>query len=185
VRGKSAKILCELFESGDRCVATPFIHAIAPRILRFLYSDNAQNITSQGQLEFILECIKAIQILVQIVDSSEKRSCELGVQMLTLIVPVLINFLVDPNISSVTLNPHRKLLHDVCLQKLMKIGLQYRDEFRILMSQSTEMKGKLENAIKNSRSAANKDQGPKVSSSQLLSSGPGSIKLKTDFSNFT
>lgn len=50
-----------------------------------------------------------------------------GIQMLTLIVPVLINFLVEPGIPLGGVGPYRKLLHDVSLQKLMKIGLQYRE----------------------------------------------------------
>lgn len=56
--------------------------------------------------------------------------------MLTLIVPVLINFLLDPNtpggmLGGVVVGPHRKLLHDLSLQKLMKIGLQYREVYYI------------------------------------------------------
>jgi hypothetical protein len=47
--------------------------------------------------------------------------------MLTLIVPVLVNFLVDGNIPPATISPNRKLLHEISLQKLLKIGLQYRD----------------------------------------------------------
>lgn len=53
--------------------------------------------------------------------------------MLTLIVPVLINFLLDPNTpgGGGGIGPHRKLLHDLSLQKLMKIGLQYREVYLI------------------------------------------------------
>ncbi|OXA59612.1 HEAT repeat-containing protein 5B isoform X2 [Folsomia candida] len=182
VRHKSVKIICELFEASDRCVSTPFIHALAPRILRFLYSEDAKSVCSHSQLEFILECIRSIQILVQIVETAEKRCFERGVQMLTLIVPVLINFLADPNIQ-LPQSSYKKVLHEICLQKLMKIGLQYRDEFRALMSQSLEMKGKLENAIKNSR--ANKvDENQKNAMTQNALPAPGTIKLKTDFSNF-
>lgn len=51
------------------------------------------------------------------------------------------------------------------------------------MSQSLEMKGKLENAIKNSR--ANKvDENQKNAMTQNALPAPGTIKLKTDFSNF-
>lgn len=49
--------------------------------------------------------------------------------MLTLIVPVLINFLADPNIQ-LPQSSYKKVLHEICLQKLMKIGLQYRDVCR-------------------------------------------------------
>jgi len=69
---KSMNLVCDLFEKADRCVSTPFIHALAPRILRMLYSDDFKSLTSKSQLEFVLECIRAVQILVQIVDTSEK-----------------------------------------------------------------------------------------------------------------
>lgn len=44
--------------------------------------------------------------------------------MLALIVPVLVNFLLEP-LELVGASSHRKLLHDVSLQKLMRIGPQY------------------------------------------------------------
>ena len=65
-------LVCEIFETADRSVSTPFIHALAPRILEFLYSEDARNVQTKAQLEMTLECIRAIQILVQIVDTPEK-----------------------------------------------------------------------------------------------------------------
>jgi len=65
----------------------------------------------------------------------------------------------------------------------MKIGLQYRDEFRVLMTQSAEMKAKVENAIKNSQSGKS-EAVRKNSMSSTQNSLPSTIKLKTDFSNF-
>ena len=56
----------------DRSVSTHFIHALAPRILQMLYNEESINVQSKSQLEFILECVRVIQILVNIVDSSEK-----------------------------------------------------------------------------------------------------------------
>ncbi|ODM87688.1 HEAT repeat-containing protein 5A [Orchesella cincta] len=74
--------------------------------------------------------------------------------MLTLIVPVLINFLVEPHLLGVPMTAHRKLLHDVSLQKLMKLDCS--SEFRALMGQCTEMRVKLETVIKNSKSLTNR-----------------------------
>ena len=72
IRIKSVGVVCEIFEKADRSVSTPFIHALAPRILEFLYSSEAKNVQTKPQLELTIESIRAIQILVQIVDSPEK-----------------------------------------------------------------------------------------------------------------
>ncbi|CAL8143424.1 unnamed protein product [Orchesella dallaii] len=181
VRLKAIGLIAQVFEKADRSVSTCFIHALAPRILQYLYGEEAKNVGSKVELEFILESLRAIQILVQLVDSSSKR-----VQMLTLIVPVLINFLVEPHLLGHPMTAHRKLLHDVSLQKLMKIGLQYREEFRALMSQCADMRIKLETVIKNSKSLSGNNSDEKTSAGNSNSnSSSGSIKLKTDFSNFT
>jgi len=178
VRIKSVTLVCEIFEKADRSVSTPFIHALAPRILEFLYSEEARNVQTKAQLDLTLECIRAIQILVQVVDASEKR-----IQMLTMIVPVLIRFLDAGQLYPRF--PQAKALSDVSLQKLMKIGPQYPQEFRGLMSQSVEMRTKLELAIKNSRSAASKQAELYANTASTPTPLVGSIKLKTDFSNFS
>lgn len=47
-----------------------------------------------------------------------------GIQMLTLLVPILVNCLLEgPALKEA--NNFNKVLHDQCLQKLMKIGPQY------------------------------------------------------------
>jgi len=47
-----------------------------------------------------------------------------GIQMLTLLVPILVNCLLEgPALKEA--NNFNRVLHDQCLQKLMKIGPQY------------------------------------------------------------
>ena len=47
-----------------------------------------------------------------------------GIQMLTLLVPILVNCLLEsPALREA--NNFNRVLHDQCLQKLMKIGPQY------------------------------------------------------------
>ena len=55
------------------------------------------------------------------------------------------------------------------------------------MSQSPEMRLKLENAIKQSRMGGNKsdDANAKATTTASAAAAPGTIKLKTDFSNYT
>lgn len=52
------------------------------------------------------------------------------------------------------------------------------------MMQSSEMKGKLEHAIKNSRANKADENLKNALNAQNTLPAPGTIKLKTDFSNF-
>jgi hypothetical protein len=53
------------------------------------------------------------------------------------------------------------------------------------MSQSAEIKNKLETAIKNSKAGKEEDNQKAMLNAQSAVPAPGTIKLKTDFSNFT
>lgn len=48
----------------------------------------------------------------------------IGIQLLSVLVPVLIEFLL-PDANFKAINHHAKLLHEISLQWLMKIGPQY------------------------------------------------------------
>ena len=53
------------------------------------------------------------------------------------------------------------------------------------MSQSPEMRLKLETAIKQNRVGGNKSDDANAKATAPASAAPGTIKLKTDFSNYT
>lgn len=81
----------------------------------------------------------------------------LGIQILSLLVPVLINYLQDPTTSrsSTTVgivvgisNKFQQQLHEFSLQLLLKIGPKYAQEFRAIMGQSLDLRQKLELAIR-------------------------------------
>ena len=57
-------------------------------------------------------------------------------------------------------------------------------EFRALMNQSPEMRLKLETAIKNSRGSKSDDSAKGDGAQTPAAPAPGTIKLKTDFSNY-
>lgn len=122
--------------------------------------------------------------------------------MLMLLVPILISYLLEgqalrsPNKYSIS-------LHDVSLQWLMKIGPKYpqvfmdylsfspllfinyhHQEFKKMMSQSVDLKVRLENAIRHNQQVSQKNKPETNSNKPSLSQTP-SIKLKTDFSNFS
>lgn len=109
-----------------------------------------------------------------------------GIQLLTLLVPILIGFLLEPH----TLKTSSKWmcqLHEQSLQWLMRIGPKYPQEFKALMSQSTELRMKLEAAIRYNQQSTNqklKMDSHTTAKSQVNQPKP-TIELKTNFSNFS
>lgn len=106
--------------------------------------------------------------------------------MLTLLVPVLINYLSEPT-KLRTLPKYQRQLHEQSLQWLMKIGPKYPQEFKTLMGQSLELRQKLEAAIRNQQQSiniANKANELQSRNGQASKQQKPTIKLKTDFSNF-
>lgn len=130
--------------------------------------------------------------------------------MLTLLVPVLITYLLEPSELKAA-KRQTVQLHDNSLQWLKKIGPKYPEvcsmgerqgtclknvflftfqEFKTLMTQSPVLKLKLEQAIRNSQvasqySSANNSQSKMKSNMQKIAAPNPTIKLKTDFSNFS
>lgn len=103
--------------------------------------------------------------------------------MLTLLVPVLINYLIDGE-SMGSATKLTLTLHDASLQWLRKIGPKYPQEFKQLMSQTSNLRLRLENAIQmNQQLQKIMKSEPNVDRPHLQQ--PPSIKLKTDFSNFS
>lgn len=108
--------------------------------------------------------------------------------MLTLIVPVLIAFLCDPT-KLRSLTKYQRQLHDQSLQWLMRIGPKYPQEFKNLMSQSNDLRQRLEISIrhnqqqKSSMNAAN-TSAVSFNNNEKNGSQKPTITLKTDFSNF-
>lgn len=108
--------------------------------------------------------------------------------MLTLLVPVLINYLAEPS-KLRTLPKYQRQLHEQALKWLMKIGPKYPQEFKTLMSQSAELRQKLEVAVRCQQQAANRIQQVSQQRGSANIGGPEkqqkpTIKLKKDFSNF-
>lgn len=130
--------------------------------------------------------------------------------MLALLVPALINYLMDSDFTKYNANisKSRVKLHEFSLQYLLKVGPvypqvclilrfiiinQYQNiiifnvifqEFKIIMSQNNKLRTKLEHTIKTNKSSQQQfDAGCQVSQNVTKSTQP-SIKLKTDFTNF-
>ncbi|KAK6641234.1 hypothetical protein RUM44_012943 [Polyplax serrata] len=178
VRIKCVETMRRIFLHSDRSVSTPYIHALAPRVIEYLYSEESRQLTSEYQLTLTLESIRTVESLISIAEPKQR------IQMLKLLVPILVNCLLE-GLDLKEANKYRKTLNEHCLQQLMVIGPQYPDEFKTLISQSADLRKKLESAI---RSSQQNQMKTKIESNVVLkttSSQSPTIKLKTDFSNFS
>uniref|UniRef100_A0A6B2ELW8 HEAT repeat-containing protein 5A n=1 Tax=Phlebotomus kandelakii TaxID=1109342 RepID=A0A6B2ELW8_9DIPT len=183
IRVKCVQTLRSIFTNAELTVATSYIHALAPRIIQHLYADNVKNLKTDTELSLVLESITTVEALIVLAEPS-KRS-----QMLAILVPVLISFLLDSfkiNVST----KHCVQLHEHSLQWLKKIGPKYPQEFKSLMSQNSGLRTRLETAIRNSThtTGGNQQKGRSDidnSASKMTALQKPSIQLKTDFSNFT
>ncbi|XP_058806084.1 HEAT repeat-containing protein 5B isoform X2 [Phymastichus coffea] len=178
IRIKCIQTLRTIFIHQERSISTPYIHALAPRIVEYLYTDQSKQVKDDSELQYTLECITTIESLIALAEPTQR------IQMLTLLVPILINYLLEGE----TLQHGTKYqisLHQHSFQRLNKIGPKYPQEFKTLMSQSTELKTKLENAVRLShhQQAQRQTKIPESTKPPLKVPAP-SITLKTDFSNF-
>ncbi|XP_033164377.1 HEAT repeat-containing protein 5B isoform X2 [Drosophila mauritiana] len=179
----SVKLRCiettrSIFARAELKTATPYIHALAPRIIESLYAESSKVPTSELELQVTLESIVTVE---QLIDLSEPQN---HIQMLTLLVPVLIGFLAEPSRLR-TLPKYQRQLHDQALQWLLKIGPKYPQEFKTLMGQTPELRQKLEAAIRSQQQSINIAQKASEAQRNLLAKPQKpTIKLKTDFSNF-
>ncbi|XP_034488397.1 HEAT repeat-containing protein 5B isoform X2 [Drosophila innubila] len=180
----SIKLKCiettrSIFTKADLKTATPYIHALAPRIIESLYAESSKMPASELELQVTLESIVTVDQLIELAEPQHH------IQMLTLLVPVLISYLADPSRLR-TLPKYQRQLHEQALQWLLKIGPKYPQEFKALMCQKPELRQKLESAIRNQQQSINLAQ--KASEAQrnglLAKPQKPTIKLKTDFSNF-
>lgn len=100
-----------------------------------------------------------------------------GVQLLALLVPTLISYLLDEN-AFASANTASKDLHEFALQNLMHIGPLYPHAFKTVMGAAPELKVRLETAVRASQAskakAATRQPAPAVHSAPT-------IKLKTSF----
>ena len=113
----------------------------------------------------------------------------LGVHMLSVLVPMLVSYLIEPEHEKLTTAISLKL-HQVALQKLMQIGPLYPTHFRTIMQSSNDLRNRIETAIKAQQNptAAQQHSSKKSavdgSKTSAIPSKP-SITLKTNFGNFT
>lgn len=177
VKLKCVQTLKSLFGHNNKTVATSYIRSMAPRLVEFLHSDNATTLETEDDLLVVQETITCVESLIAL---AEPQNC---IQILNLLVPVLVSYLIDGQTNCT--NTLLVKLHDVSLQWLMKIGPKYPQEFKNIMLQQPDLKVKLENAIRKNQMKNNTRMKNEDFVSKSVTSNAPSIKLKTDFSNFS
>ncbi|XP_037035883.1 HEAT repeat-containing protein 5B isoform X5 [Bradysia coprophila] len=186
VKMKCIQTMRSIFLGTDLKVATPYIHALAPRVIEGLYTEKAKNPTTELELAITLESVTTVESLISLAEP-QNRNLMQGIQMLTLLVPILINYLLEAH-QLKSAPKFRTQLHDQSLKWLMKIGPKYPQEFKSLMSQLPELRATLETAIRNNQVVSDQKQRIEYESNSNKSNvnqAKPTIQLKTDFSNFS
>ncbi|CAH2095244.1 unnamed protein product [Euphydryas editha] len=101
--------------------------------------------------------------------------------MLWILVPIVISYLREPADGR---GPHARALHEFALNWLMRVGPKYPQEFKTMMQQSSELRTKLENAVKANQASRNNRRPPPTRPSFETRPAKPTIQLKTDFSDF-
>lgn len=173
VRIKCLQTIHTLFSHPNTSVSSSYIHALAPRVIQYLYTTEKHSIDSDAKLQFVLELVFTAETLLKL---SQLKN---PTQMLSILVPVLIKYLQDRS-DGFHANKNLLSLHEQSVQILLKIGSQYPQEFKSLMIETPELRLKLETAIK----GTNANQRKEVNRTVSITTTTPTIKLKTNFGDF-
>lgn len=106
-----------------------------------------------------------------------KLCYDIGAQMVDVLLPILVSFLLDEN--TLAMAPEASCsLHKSALQDLIRLGPQHPTAFKAFMISAPHMKARLEAAIKSSPEIVSTKATP---TRVLDNSQVPSIKLKTNF----
>lgn len=171
VQAKCYQLLLSVFQHSNRALSTPYIHSLAPIVVEKLKAVERNRPASNTELLAVQEGIKVLETLVALGEEPNR------VQLLALLVPTLISYLLDEN-AFASANTASKDLHEFALQNLMHTGPLYPHAFKTVMGAAPELKVRLETAVRASQAskakAATRQPAPAVHSAPT-------IKLKTSF----
>ncbi|NWR72492.1 HTR5A protein, partial [Centropus unirufus] len=170
VQYKCYQLLHSIFQHPNKTVSYPYIHSLAPSIVRKLQETEKAKPENAAELQVIQEGIKVVTGLTAAAEEEHRA------HLVACLLPILISFLLDEN-ALVSATNSAKNLHEFALQNLMQIGPQYSSVFKKLMAASPTMKARLESAIKGNQESI------KVKTAKHAKN-PGkssSIQLKTNF----
>lgn len=72
---KCVQSLKTIFSNGDRAVCTGYIHALAPRLMDYLHTRDAKQISTDMELTLTLETISALHALVLLTEPKHSKYC--------------------------------------------------------------------------------------------------------------
>ncbi|KAM8946642.1 HEAT repeat-containing protein 5B isoform 2-T2 [Pelodytes ibericus] len=171
VQAKCYQLLLSVFQHPNRALSTPYIHALAPIMVENLKLVERKRPSQPAELMAVQEGIKVLATLVALGEEKNR------VQLLALLVPTLISYLLDVNTYN-SASPASKDLHEFALQDLMLIGPLYPHAFKTVIGAAPELKARLEAAIRESQ--ASKAKAASRQPAPTIQSAP-TIKLKTSF----
>ena len=101
-----------------------------------------------------------------------------------LYVPILINLLLD-RLDGLSEKSEQRRLHHQVLGYILKLAPKYKEEFKQIVTKVPSLKSKLEQSLR-VQDCIQTNQGKGISrESQVSRTFTPSIKLKTDFSNYS
>ncbi|XP_047207072.1 HEAT repeat-containing protein 5B isoform X1 [Girardinichthys multiradiatus] len=172
VQARCYQLLLSVFQHSNRALSTPYIHALAPLMVEKLKAVERSRPGTAAELQAVQEGVRVLENLVSMGEEKNR------VQLLALLVPTLISYLLDENaISSAPLVSRN--LHDFALQNLMRIGPLYPAAFKTVISAAPELKTRLESAIR-ANQASSKATAAARQAQPTVQAAP-TIKLKTSF----
>ncbi|KAM7409012.1 hypothetical protein PAMA_002637 [Pampus argenteus] len=172
VQARCYQLLLSVFQHSSRALSTPYIHALAPLMVEKLKAVERSRPGTAAELQAVQEGIRVLENLVGMGEEQNR------VQLLALLVPTLISYLLDENAIS-SAPQVSKSLHDFALQNLMRIGPLYPAAFKIVIGAAPELKTRLESAIR-ANQASSKAKAAARQAQPTVPAAP-TIKLKTSF----
>lgn len=172
VQARCYQLLLSVFQHSDRALSTPYIHVLAPLMVEKLKAVERSRPSTAAELQAVQEGVKVLENLVGMGEEQNR------VQLLALLMPTLISYLLDENAYS-SATPVSKSLHEFALQNLMRIGPFYPAAFKTVIGAAPELKTRLESAIR-ANQASNKAKAAARQAQPTVQAAP-TIKLKTNF----
>ncbi|XP_035256913.1 HEAT repeat-containing protein 5B isoform X2 [Anguilla anguilla] len=172
IQARCYQLLLSVFQHSNRALSTPYIHALAPLVVEKLKGVERVRPRSAAELQAVQEGTKVLESLVALGEEQNR------VQLLALLVPTLISYLLDENAFS-SASPASRGLHQLALQDLMRIGPLYPAAFKTVIGAAPELKTRLETAIL-ANQASSKAKAAARLAQPAVQAAP-TIKLKTSF----
>jgi hypothetical protein len=66
VRLRCVQTIESIFLRPNRAVSAPYVHALAPRIVEFLFSDEPVNVSADEKYLVVRECLRTVVLLLSV-----------------------------------------------------------------------------------------------------------------------